>query len=322
MFEKGLARFRRRGSGAGAAQAARAAGAVPSEGAPSSGTRRRPSWTLAAAPLLLVSLMAGLADRLVYFPVQEHDGGTPAMLGLAHEDVEIAASDGVKIHGWLVPAAAPENEKVARSPAGEPRAPTVLFLHGNGGNISHRLDKLAVLHGLGASVLMIDYRGYGRSDGSPDEAGLYRDADAAYDELLRRGRSADSIVLYGESLGGTVATELAARRPVAALVLESTPTSILEVARHHYPILPVSLFLAARYDALSRIARVNAPILLLHSREDEIVPFTMAEEMLLAAPEPKWLVALRGGHNDCFLRSAETYERALREFLTEIRRTR
>lgn len=263
--------------------------------------------------------MAGLADPLVYFPVQEHDGGTPAMLGLAYEDVEIRASDGVEIHGWLIPAAARQPE---RSPAGEARAPTVLFLHGNGGNISHRLDKLAVLHGLGAAVLMIDYRGYGKSDGSPDEAGLYRDADAAYDELLRRGRSADSIVLYGESLGGTVATELAARRPVAALVLESTPTSILEVARHHYPILPVSLFLAARYDALSRIARVNAPILVLHSRDDEIVPFSMAEEMRLAAPEPKRLVELRGGHNDCFLRSAETYERALREFLTEVRRTR
>lgn len=274
--------------------------------------QRAASSSLAAAPILLFSFMAGLADPLVYFPSAEHDGGTPAALGLAYEDLYLETSDGVRLHGWLVPGPA------AARATGDAGAPSVLFFHGNGGNISHRLDKLAVLHGLGTSVLLIDYRGYGKSRGSPNETGLYRDADAAYEELLRRGRQPEQLVLYGESLGGTVATELASRRPVAGVVLESTPTSILAVARYHYPILPVGLLLSARYDALSRIGRLSAPVLVMHSTEDEIVPFEMGEELYAAAPEPKRLIRLRGGHNDGFLRSAQTYERALREFLTQL----
>jgi fermentation-respiration switch protein FrsA (DUF1100 family) len=281
----------------------------------SSGTwsaRRRPArpggTLLAGAPIVLVTaLMAGLADRLIYFPIAEHDG-SPAAIGLAHEDVWPVAGDGVKLHGWFVP--------------GGEDAPGVLFLHGNAGNVSHRLDKLAVLHRLGLSVLMLDYRGYGRSEGSPDEPGLHRDAVAGYEELARRVPADRAILLYGESLGGAVATELATRREIAGLVLESTPSSILAVAKHHYPVLPVQLFLAARFDALSRVDRVTAPILVLHSTEDEIVPFTMAEAILAKAPEPKRMVRLRGGHNDCFLVSSAAYEGALRDFLEQLRRER
>lgn len=249
--------------------------------------------------------MPRLADRLVYFPVREHDGGTPARLGLAYDDVRLTAGDGVPLHAWWVPHT--------------DAAPAVLFLHGNAGNISHRLDKLAVLHALGASVLLLDYRGYGASGGEPDEPGLYRDAEAAWRWLTDRGERAERIVVYGESLGGTVGTALAAERDVGGLVLESTPSSILAVAKHHYPLLPVGLFLAARYDALRRIGRVRAPVLVLHSPDDEIVPFAMAEALFEAAPEPKRLVRLRGGHNDAFLRAATTYRDALRDFLRMLR---
>lgn len=256
---------------------------------------------MAAVLLLAFIAMPRFADRLIYFPTRAHDGGTPAALGLTYEDVTLTAADGVRLHAWWVPA------PTARR--------NVLFLHGNAGNISHRLDKLAVLNGLDASVLLLDYRGYGRSDGTPDEDGTYRDAQAAYDWLRARGIPAEQIVAYGESLGGPIATDLAARQPLGGLVLESAPSSILGVARHHYPLLPVGLFLSARYDALARIGRVRAPVLILHSPNDEIVPFAMAETLQAVAGPRARLVRLAGGHNDAFLVAAEVYAAALRAFL-------
>jgi fermentation-respiration switch protein FrsA (DUF1100 family) len=284
------------------------------------GTALRPA-ALAGLLVIAVVAMPGFADRLVYFPMRAHDGGTPEAIGAPFEDVWLDASDGVRVHAWFVPACAPASgvgEDSTRAAAPErARRLAVLFLHGNAGNVSHRLGKLETLRDLGVAVLMLDYRGYGASQGSPDEPGLYRDADAAYDWLIGRGLAAADVVLYGESLGGTVATELAARRPVGGLVLESTPSSILGVARHHYPFVPIKALLSARYDALSRIGRVSAPILILHSPEDEIVPFVMAEEMRAGARAPVRLVRLRGGHNDNFLVAAQAYRSALEEFLAE-----
>lgn len=271
--------------------------------APSRATTEAVTTSLAAvtATLLALSAMARPADRLVYFPSREHDGGTPAMYGLPYEDVALTAADGVALHAWWVPAPAARR--------------SVLFLHGNAGNISHRVDKLAVLNGLDASVLLLDYRGYGHSDGTPDEAGTYRDADAAYAWLRARGVPAESIVAYGESLGGPIAADLASRQPLAGLVLESSPSSILGVAQYHYPLLPVSWFLSIRYDALARLPAVRTPVLIMHSPRDEIVPFAMAEELYAAAPGRKKLVRLDGGHNDAFVVAAEVYQAALREFL-------
>lgn len=256
------------------------------------------TWT---ATLLALTAMARPADRLVFFPGRALDGGTPAALGLAYEDVALTSADGVRLHAWWVPAPAARR--------------SVLFLHGNAGNISHRLDKLAVLAGLDASVLLLDYRGYGRSEGAPDEAGTYRDADAAYAWLRDRGLAPETIVAYGESLGGPIATDLAARQPLGGLVLESAPTSILGVAQHHYPLLPMRWLLSVRFDALARLPRVHAPLLILHSPRDEIVPFAMAEQLFAAAPGRKRLVRLDGGHNDAFVVAAEVYQAALREFL-------
>ncbi len=248
------------------------------------------------------------ADRFVYFPTREHDGGTPAAAGLDYEDVHLRTRDGVQLHAWFVP-----------GPSG---APVVLFLHGNAGNISHRLDKLLVLQALGVAVLLLDYRGYGSSGGEPSEDGTYRDATAAYEWIMRGPSQPAGVIVYGESLGGTIGTDLAARHSVSGLILESTPSSILAVAQHHYPLLPLGLLLTARYDALARISAVTAPILILHSTEDEIVPFAMAEDMFRAARAPKRLVKLRGGHNDNFLVAAEIYRTALREFIASNSRPR
>jgi fermentation-respiration switch protein FrsA (DUF1100 family) len=255
--------------------------------------------------LLAFAPMARIADRLVYFPTRVHDGGTPHALGLDYEDVALTASDGVRLHAWYVPVPTPLR--------------TVLLLHGNAGNISHRLDKLAVLNDLGASVLLLDYRGYGHSDGSPDEAGTYRDAEAAYRWLIERGIEPQDVIVYGESLGGPIATDLAARQPVGGLILESSPSSILAVAQHFYPLLPVSVLLSVRYDALAKIGKVRAPLLVLHSPTDDIVPFAMAEQVYAAANPPKRMVALRGGHNDNFLVAADVYRGALGDFLHRAR---
>lgn len=252
---------------------------------------------------LALALMPRFADQLVYFPTREHDGGTPAALRLAYEDVALVAGDGVHLHAWWVPAA--------------PARRTVLFLHGNAGNISHRLDKLAVLHGFDANVLLLDYRGYGHSEGAPDEDGTYRDAEAAYGWLCRRGIAARTIIAYGESLGGPIAVDLATRRPLGGVVLESAPSSIVAVAKHHYPWAPVEWFLSARYDALARIGGVRAPILILHSPGDEIVPFAMAEELRRGATAPVTFVRLAGGHNDAFIAAADAYRTALREFFAQ-----
>lgn len=262
---------------------------------------RRLAALAVVAGVLAFAPMSRFADRLIYFPSRELDGGTPAVLGLGYEDVELTAGDGVRLHAWFVPAAN----------AGR----TVLFLHGNAGNISHRLEKLAVLNELGASVMLLDYRGYGRSEGAPDEPGTYRDAEAAYDWLRAHGVAAPQIVVYGESLGGPIATDLAARRALGGLILESSPSSIVAVARHHYPLLPVGMLLSARYDALSKIPGVHVPVLILHSPNDEIVPYAHAEELYAAANQPKQLVRLRGGHNDNFLVAADIYREALHDFL-------
>ena len=272
-------------------------------GARSGATTKDVTGALATSIVALLALgaMARPADRLVFFPSRELDGGTPKAYGLVYEDVALTTADGVALHAWWVPAPAARR--------------SVLFLHGNAGNISHRLDKLAVLAGLDASVLLLDYRGYGRSEGTPDEAGTYRDADAAYAWLRARGIPPERIVVYGESLGGPIATDLASRQPLGGLVLESSPSSILGVAQYHYPLLPVSWFLSVRYDALERMPAVRAPVLIMHSPRDEIVPFAMAEELYAAAPEPKRLVRLDGGHNDNFIVAAEVYQAALRDFL-------
>ena len=221
---------------------------------------------------------------------------TPAAIGLEYRDVELTAFDGVRLHAWHIPGKSQNN---------------VLFLHGNAGNISHRLEKLAILHNLGVGVLILDYRGYGRSEGNPSEPGTYRDAEAAFTYLA----SSANIILYGESLGTGVAIELAMHHRVRGVILEAPFTSVPDVGQELFPYLPIRLLARTRYDNLRKIPQLNAPLLILHSRDDEVFSFTHAQRLFAAAPEPKRLVELRGGHNDSFVVSAEVYTTALRQFL-------
>ena len=227
-------------------------------------------------------MLTPLLNSLLYFPARELLS-TPAV---EHADVSIDTEDGARLHGWWVPA------------AGEPRA-HVLFMHGNAGNIGDRVQHVELLAGAGLDVLAFDYRGYGRSSGRPSEHGTYLDARAALEELRRRpGVDPERVVYVGESLGGAVALELALHAQPAALVLQSTFTSIRDMARLHYPIVPRAVVPDA-YPSLRLVAGLRAPLLCLHGDRDEIVPLSHAEALFEAAPEPKRIEVFAGAaHND------------------------
>lgn len=242
--------------------------------------------------------------RLLYYPDMpgRELEATPAAIGLAYEDVALLTSDGVRLHGWFIPVE-------------QPRA-TVLFCHGNAGNISHRLDSIRLLHSFGLQLLFFDYRGYGKSEGRPSEKGTYRDVDAAWRYLLEvRGLPEAGIIIFGRSLGAAVAADLASRTRPAAAILESAFTSVPDIAAGIYPWLPVRLLSRYQYDNLDKMARITRPLLLVHSRQDEIIPFAHGERLFERARSPKQFLEIQGGHNDAFLTSRKAYTHGLKSFL-------
>ncbi len=227
---------------------------------------------------------------------------SPAHEGLAFEDLRIRSLDGTALAAWYIP--------------GRPDGRQVLLLHGNGGNISHYLRTLTVLHQLGHSVLALDYRGYGASAGTPSEAGLYQDAAAAFDYLVetRQVDPAD-IVIYGRSLGGAVATWLAAHRRPGALILESTFTRLADVGSYRYPWLPVRLLSRNSFDSVAQITHVRCPILVAHGGADTTVPQAFGRELARVAGARAEFLALPGGHNDAFIQGGSAYYRHLDQFM-------
>lgn len=255
---------------------------------------------LAGAVLLAAFLFQ---DRLVFFPLEDM-AADPKQAGLDYEDVRIKTADGLSLHGWHVP---------AREGRG-----TVLFCHGNAGNVSHRLDTLEIIHGLGFSCLIFDYRGYGRSEGKPSERGLYEDVLAAGRWLRReKGVGPGGLVLWGRSLGAAVAAYAAAREDPAALILESAFTSAPEMGKKLYPFLPVKLIARIGFDTEKHVAETSCPVLVIHSPDDEIVPLEMGRRVFEAAPEPKRFLEISGSHNAGFLQSREKYLSGIDEFLQE-----
>jgi hypothetical protein len=267
-----------------------------------------PALRLAALVGLLGGLLLLFETRFIYFPTRAHEA-TPSGLGLAHEEVRLTAGDGVRLHGWYLPV---------------PRARWVtLVSHGNAGNISHRLDRALLLQArLKSSVFLYDYRGYGASEGSPGEAGTYRDARAAYRYLVEQKQVKPSeLVLFGESLGSAVSLELALDHPAAALVLEAPFTSVRDMARTTL-LAPLAPFVRTRYESLARIPRLRMPLLVVQGDRDEIVPPAQGRRLFDAAPGPKRYYAIPGaGHNDTFYVGGEAYWRVIAEFLDGVDRT-
>lgn len=273
----------------------------------------RSATTVFSVLLLLGSLLlfpnrtnAMLEDHFLFFP-ENHIYATPAALNLEYREVLFTAEDATEIHGWYLP--------------GEPDKPLVLFCHGNAGNISHRLDNLMLLHQLGLSTFIFDYRGYGKSQGTTSEEGTYSDVRGALRYLKEQGWSAKQMIYFGRSMGAGVALQLALEEPPAALVMESPFTSVSAMGRHHYPILSLvaGWLIQARYNNLQKIDRLMAPLLIFQGEKDWIVPPKMAEQLYRKAPQPKQLVILPGAnHNDTYDVGGSFYWQHWRQLIDDL----
>ena len=292
--------------------------------------RHRPAAIETPAARVLISLVAivGITygaitlllflfqHRLVYLPDLGRDyGGTPADAGMVHRAIEIPTADGERLAAWVVQAPGAD-------PAGRG---TVLFLHGNAGSLGARVENLRVFHQLGWRTLIFSYRGYGRSTGVPDEPGTYRDATAAWRYLTATlGVPPSHIVAYGESLGAGVASWLALNHPVGGVVTMAAFTSVADLGQELYPWLPVHALARIRYDNRDNLSRLKVPVLIIHSRDDELVRFAHAPRLLAAAQVsgvPATLLELQGSHDGAFRQSAAQYRDGLVRFLDAVAQT-
>ncbi len=253
-----------------------------------------------AALLLLFILIRFLEYKSTYYPFPSIEN-TPRDIGLDYEDLTFTTKDGTRISGWFVPSV------LSRA--------VIILCHGNGGNISHRLEKIMMLNRLNLDVLIFDYRGYGMSEGRPSEKGLYLDTEAVYEYLVNdRKVSPLNIVGYGESLGGAVIIDLASRQKLGGLIIESSFTSVPDMAKKVAPFVPGFVY-KSRFDGLSKIKGVEIPKLIFHSVDDEVVPFEHGERLFSNAGEPKKFVKMQGGHNDAFLVSKDLFMREIDLFI-------
>jgi len=254
-------------------------------------------WPIAIA--FAVGILFMVASRAPYYPIKYPSGFWQLQSKLGAEDVWLLTSDRVRLHAWWV--TAPQGSLVT------------LYLHGNAGNVTHRFLPIREIAAAGSSVLMLDYRGYGKSGGSPSEQGLYADADAAYLYLLDHGYSARHIILQGESLGTAAAVDLASRKECAGVVLEAAFTSGGDVANTVLPIIGPLLFRG--FDSKSKIANIRAPLLFFHGDSDEIISLKLGRRLFQAAPEPKQFIEVPGArHNDLIETAGSSYRESLHEF--------
>jgi fermentation-respiration switch protein FrsA (DUF1100 family) len=240
-----------------------------------------------------------MEKRSLFYPAKEIEY-LPRDFKMDFEDVSFKAPDNLELNGWFVPA--------------KDAAYTILFCHGNAGNISHRLEKLRFFQELGCNVFIFDYRGYGRSKGAPSEKGLYNDVQGAYNYLLSRRIAPQQIIGYGESIGGAVIIDLASKHRLAALIIDSAISNAKDMVRTLYPFLPYWVF-SSRWDSLSKIRLITAPKLMIHSINDEIVPFKLGSKLFESALQPKEFLQIRGGHNSCFFESEDILNKKIADFL-------
>ncbi|MBN4054369.1 alpha/beta hydrolase [Nitrospira defluvii] len=247
-----------------------------------------------------------IEKRFIYFPEKEIIA-TPEDAGMPFEDLWLSAGDGVRINAWYVPYKGSQQ--------------TLLWFHGNAGNIGNRVDLLTLLHReLKTNILIIDYRGYGKSEGEISEEGTRLDARAAYDYLIKRSDTDPrGIILFGRSLGAAVAVDLATELQFGGLILEAPFTSIKDMAKETFPWLPIGGFLKTRYDSLAKIGKVRLPLLIMHGDRDNIVPFKQGRRLFEAANDPKTFYAIpNAAHNDSYVVGGRTYFHTLDQFIQKI----
>ena len=238
----------------------------------------------------------------LYYPARKITM-TPEAARLEYEDINFIAEDGNQLHGWWIPHENPKG--------------TVIVCHGNAGNIGDRVWVAADFHLLGLNVFLFDYRGYGNSKGLTSEKGIYRDARAAYEVVRTKHNDAEDIpvVVYGRSLGGAVAIQLALDKPVKGVIVESSFTSTVDMGKKLYPLLPVKLFCRDRYYASEKISRIDVPVVIAHSPDDHLIPFSMGKELYAQANEPKQFFELTGGHNDSGWSTSKHYWEGLKAYI-------
>lgn len=257
--------------------------------------------------LVLVLMLYLFQDRMVFLSKLPGRALTasPNDIGLNYEDISLATSDDEGLHGWYIPAANSRG--------------VLLFFHGNAGNISHRLDSIKIFHELGLDILIIDYRGYGQSTGKTTEQGTYLDAQAAWDYLVNNRRiPADRIIVFGRSLGGAIGAWLGTQHTPAAVIIESSFSSGVDMAHRLYPFLPASLITRLQYPVADYASRLKCPVLVIHSRHDEIIPFSMGQAIYTAVEQKKKFLELRGDHNNGFVISQREYIAGLKDFTKAI----
>src|SRR5208282_1484953 len=261
---------------------------------------------VASGILIVVVTLRIIENQLIYYPPRYPEGfPSPQTFERDIEEVWLLTGDGVKINAFY------------RS--NPPSKQALLWFHGNAENIGYGLEHLRMLAKIGVNILAVDYRGYGKSEGKPDEAGVYHDADAAYDYLLKQHHfRAEDIFIYGHSLGGAVAVNLASRRPCGGLIIQSSFTSARAMARRMFAIPAIAYVVKSRFDSLQKIRDVHAPILIAHGTRDEVIPFAMGQQLFQVAPEPKRFYAIEGAsHNDALEVGGEHYLACLQRFVAE-----
>ena len=258
---------------------------------------------IAGAYIIFAGSLFIFQSHYIYYPVRVL-ATDPGSIGLNFESVSFETTDGIKLSGWFIP--------------GENARGVILFCHGNAGNISHRLESIQIFHRLGLDIFIFDYRGYGQSEGKPTEPGTYQDAEAAWRYLTEeRQINPNKVIVFGRSLGGAVASWLAQRHTPGALILESAFTSLPDIAATVYPYLPVRLLLHSKYNTAEYLGRINCPVLIVHSRNDEIMPFSHGQRLFEIAKEPKRFLEITGTHNEGFTTSGKHYEEGLNAFVSE-----
>lgn len=254
------------------------------------------------ASLLLLFLRC-MEARILFYPLKEI-ASFPDPADLKFREVYFETADKIKLNGWLV----------FSKDAGY----TVLFCHGNAGNISHRIEKIKFFNELGCDVFIFDYRGYGKSEGRPSEKGFYKDVEAAYGYLMSQGVSWDRIIGYGESIGGAVIVDLASREKMRGLILDSTLTSIKDMIKGVYPFVPHGVF-SSRFDSEAKIKTIKTPKLIIHSVQDEIVPFRLGRRLYEVSSKPKDFLQIQGGHNSNFYESEDLLRKGIGDFIKKLK---
>lgn len=253
--------------------------------------------------LFLVGFVYIRQGSMLYYPSREIEA-TPGNIGLDFKEITLKTKDGINISAWYIPA---ERERGV-----------LLFCHGNAGNISHRLDSIRIFHDLNLSVLIFDYRGYGKSKGSPTENGTYLDAESAWDYLVNvRHVKPEKVILFGRSLGSAIAAETAIRRKAGAIIIESGLTSIPDLGAKFFPHLPVRLISRYHYSTIDKVGMIDIPKLFIHSRQDELIPFEQGIRLFEKASAPKEFLQITGSHNEGFLTSGRVYTEGLDSFITK-----